>query len=56
MREMEVGGSQSEAAQAKAHKTLSEKQTKSKRSGGMAQVVECLPSKNKALSFIPNTT
>jgi hypothetical protein len=30
--------------------TLSEKQTKAKRAGGMTQVVECLPSKYKTLN------
>jgi hypothetical protein len=35
-------------------KTLSDKQTKSTRNGGMAQVVECLPSKCKDLSSIPS--
>jgi hypothetical protein len=32
------------------NKTLSEKQTKAKRAGGMTQVVECLPSKYKTLN------
>jgi hypothetical protein len=31
------------------------KQTKAKRTGGMAQVVQCLPSKFKALSSAPST-
>jgi hypothetical protein len=30
--------------------------TRGKRAGGMAQVVECLPSKHKALSSNPSTT
>jgi hypothetical protein len=36
--------------------TLSEKQAKSNRSAGMAQVVEHGPSKSEALSSIPRTT
>jgi hypothetical protein len=45
--EAEVGGWQSEASPGKKGKyeTHSEKQTKAERSGGMAQVVEKLPSK-----------
>jgi hypothetical protein len=35
--------------------TLSEKQTKSERAGGMVQVVERLCSKHKTLSTIPST-
>jgi hypothetical protein len=30
--------------------------TKARRAGGMAEVVECLPSKCKSLSFNPGTT
>jgi iron only hydrogenase large subunit-like protein len=41
------GGLQSEAGQAKS-KRLSKKQTKSKRTKGVAQVGECLPSKHEA--------
>jgi hypothetical protein len=37
------------------HKTLSEKQTKSKRTGGMAQMIEGLPSKLKVLRSILST-
>jgi hypothetical protein len=37
------------------YETLFEKQTKSKRAGGVAQEVECLPSKFKALKSIPST-
>jgi hypothetical protein len=44
-----VGGSTSETTQAKTPKALSEKQTKSKRTrtGGVAQLVESLPSMHK---------
>jgi hypothetical protein len=35
--------------QAKVKKTLSQEQNKNKRAGGIPQVVECLPGKNKAL-------
>jgi hypothetical protein len=35
--------------------TLSEKQTKSKRNGGVAQVAEHLPSEHKVLSLISST-
>jgi hypothetical protein len=35
-------------------KTLSEKQTRSKRTRGVAQVVESFPSKQKALSSVPS--
>jgi hypothetical protein len=45
----EVGGLQSEASPGKKHKTLPEKQTKSKRTGNVAQVVELLHSKCRAL-------
>jgi hypothetical protein len=38
------------------HKTLPEKQTKSKRSMGVAQVIEPLHSKHKALSPLPSIT
>jgi hypothetical protein len=34
------------------HETLSEKQTKSKKTGSMAHVVECLPTVCEALSSI----
>jgi hypothetical protein len=37
------------------HETLSEKQTKNRRTGGVARVVECLPSKCKALRSNPST-
>jgi hypothetical protein len=37
---MVVVGSQSQASQGKKHKTLSEKQTKAKRAGGLVQVVK----------------
>jgi hypothetical protein len=37
------------------HKMLSGKQTKSKKDWGMAQVVESLLNKQKALSLIPTT-
>jgi DNA phosphorothioation-dependent restriction protein DptG len=43
-------------AQAKDKKTLSEKQTKSKRAAGMVQVVERLPSKFKVLSSVHSAT
>jgi hypothetical protein len=38
------------------YEPLSEKQTKSKRTGSVAQVVDCLPSKVKVLSSNPSTT
>jgi hypothetical protein len=38
------------------YETLSEKQTKATRMGGMAEVVKCLPSKLEAPSSSPNTT
>jgi hypothetical protein len=47
--EVEVGGSQTKAGQQKFN-TLSEKQTKSKWTEGMGQVVECFPSKFKGLN------
>jgi hypothetical protein len=37
------------------HETPSERQTKSKKTGDIAQVVEYMPSKCKALSLIPTT-
>jgi hypothetical protein len=44
--EVEVGGSWSKAGPRQKHETLSEKQTKAKRAGGVAQGVEqCLSSK-----------
>jgi hypothetical protein len=47
-KEAEVGGSSSKAGLGKKCETVSEKQNKKlKRAGGMAQVVECLPSKCK---------
>jgi hypothetical protein len=52
--EAEVGGSWFEAKLG--IKALSEKQTESKRMGGVVQVVEYLPTKCKALCPIPNTT
>jgi hypothetical protein len=54
--EAEVGGSRSEATPGQNLETLSEKQTKSKKTEGVDQVVECLPSKCKALNSIPSTT
>jgi hypothetical protein len=55
LQEAEVERSGLRSAQANCLcKTLSEKQTKSTSAGGMAQVVECLPSK-EALSSIPDT-
>jgi hypothetical protein len=47
--EVEVGGSQTKNSPRQKHETLSEKQTKSKRIWGMAQVVE-------SLSSIPSIT
>jgi hypothetical protein len=38
-----VGGQESEAGLGQKHKTLPEKQTKTKKAGGMAQVAEHLP-------------
>jgi hypothetical protein len=49
----ELGRSWSEASPGKISKTLTEKQAKANRIGGMAQVVQCLPSQCEVLSFIP---
>jgi hypothetical protein len=52
---VEVGGSLTEASLGKKFKTLFEKQTKSKRTGGLAQVAEHSPIKNEALKSISST-
>jgi hypothetical protein len=53
--EVEVGGPRSKAARQK-FITLYEKQTKSKRIGGVTQVTECLHKQVPSLSSLPSTT
>jgi hypothetical protein len=43
--EVEVGGSWSKASLGKVSETLFEKQTKSKRAGGVSQVIQHLPNR-----------
>jgi hypothetical protein len=52
MQKAELGGSQFKASQGKSVRPYL-KQTKSKKIGGMTQVVECLP--NKSVSLLSNT-
>jgi hypothetical protein len=52
---VEVGGSLSRGIGGKSTRPYLKNKTKSKRTWGIAQVVEHLPIKNKALSSIPNT-
>jgi hypothetical protein len=47
---VEIGESQSEAGPGQKCETLSEKQTKAKRAGGVAEVVEHLLRKHEVLS------
>jgi hypothetical protein len=54
-REMEVGRGQSKASLGKNTSSYLKKKPKSKRTGGVAQVVEHLPSKCKSLSSNPTT-
>jgi hypothetical protein len=53
---VEVVGFLSPAEPGQKHKPLPEKQTKAKRAKGVAQVLEHLPSKLKALSSNPSAT
>jgi hypothetical protein len=53
--EAEVGRLKVQVHPGKKCETLSEKQTKSKGSRGMAQVVESLPNKCEALGSVPST-
>jgi hypothetical protein len=55
IREAEIGRSQAEESLGKKHETLSEKQTKSKRTWGMAQGLQCLPSQWETLSSMSST-
>jgi hypothetical protein len=56
VQETEVGGLQSKAIlPGQKYNTLSEKQTKSKRTGDVVQVVDYLPSKHEAQSSIHST-
>jgi hypothetical protein len=53
--EVEEGGTGSKANPMQKYKILSEKQPRAKRAGGMAQMVEHLHSKCKAMSSNPST-